>query len=1124
MKSRGNSLALFCYEENPVGSMRKILILIISTIIISCQESYDKVEPSEGPKTLFSILNASHTNLAFKNIIPENERMNSWTYEYYYNGGGVSAGDVNKDGLPDIYLTGNVTPNRLYLNQGNFKFKDVTDLAGLKDTPSWTTGTAMVDINNDGILDIYVCRSGKLSEDQRRNLFYVSTGLKGGIPTYTNHARALGLDDPSYSTQAAFFDFDRDGDLDMYLLNHNVDVKPFYEVEELKKKRDPFIGDKLFRNDNGKFVDISAIANIQGNEIGYGLGVSIGDLNNDGWPDIYVANDYSEHDYLYINQKDGTFSEQSKAALKQMSNYAMGTDIADINNDGLLDIMTLDMVAEDNYGIKTSMSGMNHERFQTHLDNGLQHQYMYNTLQLNRGNGQFSEIGQLAGVHSTDWSWAPLLFDIDLDGQKDLFVTNGLKRDFRNNDYRKYKMKRLEQAESDQSVNKAALIKELVALTPQKKIANYVFRNTGNLQFENQQQDWGIGLKTYSNGLAYADFDNDGDLDLIANNIDQEPTVYKNNTLDINTNHYLKVQLKGNKENIDGLGARVTIWADTLAQLQEHFLTRGYQSSVDKGLWFGLGPHSQIDSLEVIWPDGSYQKVSQIMAADQTCVLKYPEAAQVQKEEKIASYTEDLTHKVRLNYLHRETAFNDYERESLLPHAMSELGPGLAVADVNRDGLQDLFVGGAKGFAGQLFLQNPDQTFAKSSDQPWVAHKNAEDMSALFFDANEDQWPDLYVVSGSNEDPEGSINYRDRLYLNKNGVLVDASQRLPDIRISGYTVEAADYDEDGDMDLFVGGRQRPGRYPMPESSYIWTNVGGKFENHTDSIAPELEDLGMVTDAMWVDYNSDGQKDLVLVGEWMPLTVFENTNGKFSKKTIPGAENTVGWWYSIAAADFDGDGDMDFVMGNNGLNYKYKATSSEPFSMYASDFDQNQSLDIVLGYYNKNQQFPLRGRECLSNQMPFIKEKFPTYHDFGSASLEEVYDKTNLDNALQYHATTFASSYVENKGEEGMKITPLPIWGQFSSTNKILIQDVDQDSNLDLLIAGNLYQSEVETPRNDASHGAILLGNGNGGFKYKGDLGLNDDIKDMVKIRLGNDVQSIAVAANQGPLRIMRLLR
>ncbi len=1122
--------------------MRSLLPLTLF-LFTACQEktAQPNVDQNQQEPPLFTVLSSGHTGIKFKNTLPENERMNSIFYEYYYNGGGVSVGDLDGDGLPEVFFTGNVTPNKLYKNLGNLKFRDISKEAGLWDSPSWTTGTTMVDINRDGILDIYICRSGKLEAEQRANLFFVSTGLNEGVPQYEERSKELGLADPGYSTQALFFDFDQDNDLDMYLLNHNVDAKPFYKVDEIRKKRDRHVGDKLFRNDTPvsssltrkervSFTDVSSQAGIIGHELGYGLGVSAGDLNNDGWPDLYVSNDYSEHDYLYINNGDGTFTESLKSRVGHTSNYSMGTDIADFNNDGWADIVTLDMVAEDNYGMKTSMSGMNPEQFYNAVENGFHYQYMFNTLQLNNGDDHFSDVAQLAGVTNTDWSWAPLLADFDNDGLKDLFVSNGLKRDFRNNDYRNYKIKRLEAAEKSDEKDKASLIKELVALTPKRKKANYILRNEGDLTFSRKVSQWGFEQETFSNGAAYADLDNDGDLDLVVNNVDETPTIYRND-LSGDGAHFLGINFKGPLNNPQGVGAKVIVKAGTSRQVQEHYLTRGYQSSVGGGLHFGLGDEKEVDELVIIWPDARFE-ILQDVEANQRLLVDYEQASgkfdfSTFRNRVTQRIFSDHTIESKVDFRHKENDFNDFERESLLPHKMSQFGPALAVGDINGDGLDDFYIGGAHSFSGELFIQNGDQTFSKSNSKVWKNDKQFEDIDARFLDLENDGDMDLYIVSGGNEFSVDDPIYQDRVYVN-DGEGNFKQSALPAIRNSGSVVRPFDYDNDGDVDLFVGGRLIPGKYPFPADSYLLNNNEGVFSNVTRDIAPDLIALGMVTDAVWADYDNDNDSDLIIGGEWMPLTILENSGTHFEKMTPAGLENSTGWWFSLAANDFDNDGDIDFVAGNLGLNYKYRASIKEPFEIYAHDFDQNGSLDIVLGYYNQGDLFPVRGRECSSTQMPFIKEKFPTYNDFALADLDKVYGSKNLEEALHYEAKTFASSIIINDGNGNFKVEPLPQLAQISSVNAILIEDFNEDHRSDLLIAGNLYTPEVETTRNDASYGLLLTGRDEGDFGVLNyddtGLAIYGDVKKMKTIGLGTSGLGLIAAKNNDSIQILKVNR
>lgn len=1069
----------------------KLLIFFLSLFIISCNNDLKKenFKKEDANSILFSEIQASKSGIDFINQIPESSAMNSMVYEYFYNGGGVAVGDINNDGLADIYFTSNLKDNKLYLNKGDFKFEDITEQAQIKGSFGWTTGVTMVDINADGWLDIYVCKSGKGKAENRQNELFVNN--KNG--TFTEASAQYGLNFSGYSTQASFFDFDKDGDLDMFLLNHNVSPVNTNNPEKFKTKQDEFVGDKLYRNDSGKFTDISKEAGIIGNLLGFGLGVSVGDLNQDGWPDIYVANDYVEHDYLYYNNGDGTFTEGLKASIKHIPNFSMGTDIADFNNDGLLDIMSLDMVAEDNYSIKTSMSGMNPETFNYAVNNGFHYQYMFNALQMNIGNQNFSEIAQLAGVSNTDWSWSPLFADFDNDGHKDLFITNGLKRDFRNNDFKNLKLKRLDQAHKNKE-KMALVIEELVKQTPQRKTRNYLFKNNGDLTFSKTSTDWGITKPTFSNGAAYADLDNDGDLDLVVNNIDEYATILKNNS----NKNYLQFQFKGNSKNPFGVGVRVEVETKNGSQFIENYPTRGYQSAVEPILNLGLNNLETVESITIIWPDNKIQILKDIKA-NQRLIINYSDAKRLNQNNKKKNTTlfTDATQTSKINHKHFENDYNDFINESLLPHKMSQFGPALTVGDVNNDGLDDYFIGGSKGFSAALYIQNKDGTFSVSNAKTWQSDKNYEDVYAQFFDADNDGDLDLYVVSGGNEWKASSSMYQDRLYINTNGSFKKDNSKLPKITSSGSCVKPFDFDNDGDLDMFVGSRLKAQTYPFADTSYLLENDSGKFKDITNQKAQKLSKIGMVTDAIWTDFNNDNKTDLIVVGEWMQITFFKNENGKLvlQKNMLP---NSNGWWNSIKSADFDNDGDTDYIVGNLGLNYKYKASVKEPFEVFSTDFDDNGTNDIVLGYYNNQDLFPLRGRECSSNQMPFIKEKFPTYDAFGSAKLTDVYSAEKLQAALHLKAKTFASVYLENLGNGQFNSIELPKQAQLSSINDILIIDFNNDGLKDVLVAGNMYQSEVETTRNDASYGLLLKNTGNSKFKAIPALQSGINIKGMVK--------------------------
>lgn len=1104
------------------SSFNQVIQLIVCFFLVLIIGVFGCMENLKTKQKRFRMMDSEYTGISFQNKLIERADHNILLNEYFFNGSGVSIGDINNDGLPDLYFVANQQSNRLYLNKGNFKFEDITEKARVQGHEGWATGSTMIDINNDGFLDLYVCYSSTHHLHNTINQLFINSGEL----RFSEKALQYNLHDRGQSTQSAFLDYDLDGDLDMFLLNHQTKNPKIDNLEQFLKIRSLEAGDRLYRNDDYVFTDVSKEAGILANPLGYGLGVAIGDVDQNGWPDIYVSNDFLERDYLYINNTDGAFIESSRSAFKHIPNFSMGNDIADFNNNGLLDIVSLDMVAEDNYGIKTNMSGMDPEKFWYTVNNGFHYQYMFNTLQMNMGKGKFSEVAKMAGVSNTDWSWAPLMADFDNDGFKDMFVSNGFRRNFRNNDSQAYQQQMYQSQKWDKETI-PTLMKELLEKIPIKKISNYMFKNHEGEKFENLADEWGLDETSFSNGAAYADLDNDGDLDLIVNNIDQEAFIYRNNTTNFKDTNFLKIKFEGNRSNIDGIGTKVSIYYNGCQQYAEHYVTRGYESAVARGVHFGLGNTSRVDSLVAIWFDGRKQVIEKI-ESNQTLLVSYNQAKTEHGSNKIDTaifYPLDL----EINFTHTENQYDDYKEEVLLPHKYSQFGPGIATADVDGDGLEDFYVGGAVDSPGELFIQAADGSFQKIiNSAPWYEHTASEDLGAAFFDADQDGDLDLYVVSGGNEFEEGNVLLKDRLYMNQgNRAFIDGTERLPDNRFSGSKVRPCDFDKDGDVDLFVGGRLVPHQYPKPASGFIYENSNGKFHDRTQEISADLQSLGLITDAKWVDIDNDEDMDLIVVGEWMGITVFNNRNGALEKSDPIklGLDDTEGWWYSIESADFDKDGDMDLIAGNLGLNYKYKASKDEPFEVFASDFDNNGKLDIVFGFHEEGSIYPLRGRECSAQQMPFIKKKFANYEAFGKATIEDMVGKKKMERAINFKAKTFATTYFENTEDGKFIRKQLPWLTQMSSVNEIIIEDFNGDNNLDMVLAGNLYAAEVETPRNDASYGVFLAGDGKGNFQqyypYESGLYLDGDVKELALVK-GTDHTLLLCARNNEPIQFVKI--
>ncbi len=1105
----------------------QIMKKILTILSIACLFSCGKEQSEEKSNKIFHSLPSSETGVTFENRLTVNDSMNYFSYGYFYMGGGVAIADFNNDGLQDLYFTGNMVNNKLYLNQGEWKFKDATTPSGTGSSEGlWVTGCSVIDINTDGLLDIYVSVAGKWAS--RKNILFVNQGNDAdGNPIFKDEAEKRGLADEGYSIQTTFLDYDQDGDIDVLVANYQP--TPFAsKVNDYKKLTQNVTWDQsdhLYENDGtGHFRDVTEKAGL----INYGLtvGVIASDFNNDGYTDIYFSNDFNTPDKFYINNGNGTFSNHIETAMMHTSFYGMGVDAGDINGDGLLDLVQVDMTPKDNFRNKANMSSMDIQGFWDMVDAGFHYQYMFNTLQVSQGINPdgvpfYGEMAKINGIDKTDWSWSCLFADYDNDGYKDLYITNGTRRDINNRDYFNW----LERTDISLKVKYRELSPmDLTEKMPYKRVDNYIFRNGPDHVFKKANKEWGLHFEGFSNGAAYGDLDNDGDLDLVVNNIDSVASIFENKSSQVKENQYLRIRLQGPKLNPLGLGTKIFIKTNQQEIYHEHTMVRGYESSMEPFVHVGLGS-AEILKMTVVWPDGATQEFEGI-SSNQTFTVDYKNAAQSTNGIQLVNSKENLPmfdQQDLIQYAHAENDFDDYQREILLPHQMSRFGPALAKGDLNNDGLDDLYVGAAFGKQGVLFVQLSDGNFKEMPLGNTKIESGHEDLAAAFFDANNDGFVDLYVVSGGNEFEAGHDAYQDRLYLNNGeGELLLAPEKLPAIGISGGTVQPADFDQDGDTDLFIGGRQLPGQYPMPTSSLLLVN-GGKengyqFTDMSAEIAPEMQDLGMVTDAIWDDYDEDNDLDLIVVGEWMPVTIFENDDNEF-RKVVP-FENNVGWWFSIEKGDLDGDGDNDYLVGNLGTNYKYQASIEETFDVYSYDFDQNGKLDIVLSYYQDGTQFPVRGKSCSSEQIPVLKKKYSTYNKFASSDLGQIYTPELLDESLHYKAHTFASVAIFNGPKKAFEIKPLPTQVQASSINDFVIEDVNGDGNLDVVCGGNLFVSEIETPRNDACFGWLMLGDGNGGLRYVSNYQTGFyvpyDIKAIESIKTNNG-SHILFANNSGPI-------
>lgn len=1022
---------------------------------------------------LFEKLSSGQTNIDFVNQITENEINNVLNYEYFYNGGGVASADFNNDGLQDLYYTANQGTDKLYINKGDLKFEDITPKSGINFKGEWKTGVSVVDINNDGWQDIFVAVSGNIdSPELRGNKLYINNKDL----TFTDKAAEYGLNLKTYTTQAAFFDYDKDGDLDVYLLNHNVKDFKRFDVQAVHFMRDSLAGDRLMQNNQGKFVDVSVTAGIKGNPIGFGLGIHTADLNNDGWMDIYVSNDYLEEDYLYINNQNGTFTDEIKSKTNHTSYFSMGNEIGDINNDLLPDIMTTDMLPEDNKRQKLLFGPEKYEAYLSMLKNGIQPSFMRNMLQLNNGDGTFSEIGQLAGLSNTDWSWSVLFADYDNDGYKDVFVSNGYLRDYTNMDFMKYY--------ADEGQQYGSSIMDVIKKMPSTKTPNYIFKNNKDLTFSNKQKDWGFEDAVISNGTISVDLDNDGDLEIVTNNLNEETFIYKNLTTENKLGNYLSIACPENKK----IGAKFYLFGQNLRQFQQYTPVHGFQSSSQSNLIFGLGELTKLDSLVIVWADGKVQKQTNI-PVNQTLNLTYsPNATSFTIPSKSSFFTENQT----INFSHNQMALNDFSRQILLPQMYSYQGPRIAKGDINGDGLEDVFIGSGKGFPSELFVQSANGTFIKKEQTVFKQDELCTDTDAAFFDIEKDGDLDLVVSSGGYEYLPNDLMLQNRVYINDGkGNFTKSFDALVDTPYADSSLEPIDFDKDGDLDLVVGGSIVPWNFPISNPSRLYRNDSGKFIKVDD---PIFNNLGIVTDIKQTDFNKDGWPDLVVVGEWTGIQLLENNKGIFSKLENETAK-MVGSWWSVESLDIDKDGDEDLIVGNQGFNSQLKAIVGQPVSLFYQDFDDNGKIDPILAYYTQGKNYPAYSRDEISDQIVSLKKKYVTHEAYSTATIDEVLADYKGKDVKKLEINTLESIILENDNGT-FKLKKLPMEAQFSPIYAIEYTDINGDGFVDLVLGGNQSKGRVRLGNIDANYVQLYLNDQHGNFKYHSSLGVKGDVRGL----------------------------